>query len=271
MLRTFGPTAILLAVALSSPLAQSRRAGDFGRAAEDWCDQGGNDRGYYCEVREDSLSGTNALDIDASPNGGIRVAGWDRNEIAIRERVSAHADSDKEARQLVSQVQVNTGGGRVRAEGPSTGGDNSWSVSYEVRVPQGAQVTLNTVNGGIFVQDLGGQIRFRARNGGVKLFNVGGDVKGETTNGGLDVELTGNRWDGAGLDVETSNGGVNLTLPSNYSAELETGTTNGRLRIDFPVTVQGLVGKRIITTLGMGGPKIRAMTNNGGVRVQQSR
>jgi hypothetical protein len=219
-------------------------------------------------VREETLAGTTALDIDASPNGGIRVRGWDRSEIALRARVSAHADSDAEARDLVSRVRVNSGGGRVRAEGPDRG-DGSWTVSYEVSVPQDASLTLNTSNGGVTVQDLRGEVRFRVRNGGVSLANVGGDIKGETTNGGLNVELTGDRWNGAGLDVETTNGGVRLDIPANYSAELETGTTNGRLNIDFPITVQGLVGRRITTTLGSGGPKIRAMTHNGGVSIRR--
>jgi hypothetical protein len=61
--------------------------------------------------------------------------------------------------------------------------------------------------------------------------NVGGDIRGETTNGGLNIDLKGDRWDGAGLDVETHNGGVRMTLPENYSAELETGTTNGGVTI----------------------------------------
>jgi len=264
MVRIFGLTTLAVAFALTALDAQSSRR-DFGRSDADWCDDGNSDRGYHCEVREETLAAV-PLDVDASPNGGIRVRGWDRGEVRIRERVSAHADSDDEARQMVSQVRVETAGGRVRPVGPD--GHGSWSVSFEISVPQGSQLTLNTINGGISLQDLRGEVRFRARNGGVKLVNVGGDVKGETTNGGLSVELTGDRWNGTGLDVETSNGGVNLTLPSNYSAELETGTTNGGLRIDFPVTVSGLVGRRINTTLGMGGPKIRAVTHNGGVNIR---
>jgi hypothetical protein len=268
MHRTSGLTAVLFAAAITAIDAQPRRS-EFQRSAEDWCDGGDSDRGYFCEVREDTLAGTNALDIDASPNGGIRVRGWDRLDIAIRSRVSAHADSDDEARQIVSQVRVDTGGGRVRAQGP-TQRDGGWTVSYEVSVPNGASLTLNTENGGISVEDLSGAVRFRARNGGVRLENVGGDFRGETTNGGVNVELSGDRWNGVGLDVETSNGGVNLSIPANYSAELETGTVNGRLRIDFPVTVQGSnIARRINTTLGAGGPRIRAMTNNGGVNIRR--
>ena len=83
------------------------------------------------------------------------------------------------------------------------------------------------------------------------------------------IDLKGNHWDGAGLNVETQNGGIRLALPANYSAELETGTTNGRVVIDFPVTVQGSIGRHFTTTLGAGGAKLRAITTNGGVRIHQ--
>jgi hypothetical protein len=73
-----------------------------------------------------------------------------------------------------------------------------------------------------------------------------------------------------GLDVETHNGGIRLTLPRGFSAELETGTTNGGFNIDFPVTVQGnLNGRHLTTTLGAGGPKVRAITTNGGVTIRE--
>ena len=86
---------------------------------------------------------------------------------------------------------------------------------------------------------MNGRVDFTALNGGVNLKRVGGYVRGGTTNGGLNIELSGERWDGEALDVSTTNGGVNLSIPENYSARLETGTVNGRVNVDFPVTVQG--------------------------------
>ena len=79
--------------------------------------------------------------------------------------------------------------------------------------------------------------------------------------------LSGSRGTAKGLDVETSNGGVTLTIPDGYNAELETRTVNGGLRIDFPITVQGELTSRrgISTTLGSGGPLVRVRTTNGGV------
>jgi DUF4097 and DUF4098 domain-containing protein YvlB len=95
-------------------------------------------------------------------------------------------------------------------------------------------------------------------------------VHGETTNGGVNVELSGDRWDGEELNVRTTNGGVNVSLPDNYSAHLETGTVNGNISVDFPITVQGRITRELSVNLGSGGPTIRAMTTNGGVRVRHS-
>ncbi|HEY5565714.1 MAG TPA: hypothetical protein VIM81_00530, partial [Gammaproteobacteria bacterium] len=79
----------------------------------------------------------------------------------------------------------------------------------------------------------------------------------------------GDTWEGEGLDLRTTNGGVRLRIPDDYSARLETGTVNGGVDIDFPVTVQGRIGRELSTTLGEGGPLVRAETTNGGVRVSR--
>ena len=109
----------------------------------------------------------------------------------------------------------------------------------------------------------------RAQNGGLRLREVGGDVRGFTQNGGLRIDLSGARWDGQGLDIETRNGGVRLTVPSNYSAELETGTVHGSVNIDFPMTIHPGRQRLYKATLGLGGPKVRAITTNGGVTIER--
>ena len=98
---------------------------------------------------------------------------------------------------------------------------------------------------------------------------MSGDIHGETVNGGVTVDLSGDHWNGAGLDVETQNGGIRLRLPEQYSASLETATTNGRINIDFPVAVEGRVTRNLTTTLGAGGARLRAVTTNGGVTIRK--
>ena len=41
------------------------------------------------------------------------------------------------------------------------------------------------------------------------------------------------------------------------------------MKIDFPVTVQGLIGRSFATDLGSGGPTLRVKTSNGGVRISK--
>src|SRR5436190_20866884 len=102
-----------------------------------------NDRASHCEVREDTVGGANPLDVDPGRNGGIRVRGWDRGDVLVRSRIEAYAATDADARRLVSGVRVDTGGGRIRADGPETGDrDESWSVSFEINVPRNAMLTL---------------------------------------------------------------------------------------------------------------------------------
>ena len=52
-------------------------------------------------------------------------------------------------------------------------------------------------------------------------------------------------------------------------SRLETGTVNGGMSFGFPITVQGRLGSRVSTQLGSGGPLVRAITTNGGVRVSE--
>ncbi|MEO8076103.1 MAG: hypothetical protein ABI818_07225 [Acidobacteriota bacterium] len=101
----------------------------------------------------------------------------------------------------------------------------------------------------------------------VNLSHIGGDVEGRTRNGGSTVDLDGSTWREAGLDVETTNGGVQVAIPERYSAHLETGPTNGSMQIDFPVTVQRTIGRPFSTDIGGGGPTLRVKTSNGGVNI----
>jgi DUF4097 and DUF4098 domain-containing protein YvlB len=81
--------------------------------------------------------------------------------------------------------------------------------------------------------------------------------------------LKGTKWQGAGLDLQTTNGPVNLSIPEGYNAHLETGTVNGPMRFDFPVTVQGRIDRRLSLDIGSGGPTIRVVTTNGPVIVRR--
>lgn len=223
-----------------------------------------------CEIREQTLAMSGApIAIDGRQNGGIAVKGWDQNQVLVRARVQTGAPTAAEAADLAKQIRIETSGSKIFASGPERKKDYHWDVSYEVFVPRRADLSLETHNGGITISEVHGKIDFNAMNGGVVLKRLGGAVRGSTTNGGLVIELSGDRWDGETLDVRTTNGGIVMTMPENYSANLQTGTVNGGISVDYPGAVQDKNSKQVAVNLGSGGATIKAMTTNGGVRVKR--
>jgi len=272
MARTIWATLLVFATAATVSLpAQRGRDRDFGLSQEEWCREAR--RSDVCEVREDTLNNVRVVDLDARGNGGVVVRGWDRPDVHVRARVVVYAESDSEARQIASEVKLVTTGGRIRAEGPyrdrNWWRDRGWSVSFELEVPRSAELTIAATNGGVSVRDVRGRMDLRTVNGGIALDDVSGDIRGETTNGGVDIRMTGDKWEGPGLEVRTVNGGINLALPQNLSAELDARAVNGGIHVDFPVTVTGLIsGRRELRgTIGSGGPRIRASATNGGITI----
>jgi hypothetical protein len=261
----------LLSLGGSAPAAAQERE----RTAEEWlrrCREwsGDDDRVRHCEVRDLTIPRPSGrLSVDGRLNGGIAVRGWDRNEVVVRAKIQTWAESEAEARRLAAAIRIRTAEGRISAEEAESGRRSGWSVSYDVYVPRRSDLDLKTHNGGISVDGVHGRIDVEALNGGVSIRNVQGDLRGGTTNGGVTLVLDGDRWIGEGVDLETTNGGVTIIVPERYSARLETGTVNGGMHVDFPITVQGMVGRRLTTTLGSGGPLIRVRTTNGGVNLRR--
>jgi len=260
-LRTFGLLIGALAVVVAPSFAGSWDDCDGWEQDHEWAS-----KGRYCETRELSPPASGSVAIDAGHNGGIRVWGADQSDIDLEVRIQVWQRSEEDAMEMAREIEILTDSHRITADGPAGDG---WSVSYRLRVPHQTDLDLVAHNGGISIEEVTGQLRAETHNGGLSLTALAGDVQAETTNGGVRVELTGDHWQGIGLDVETRNGGVKVSIPEGYSAELETGTVNGRVDIDFPVTVQGQIGRDIETTLGSGGSPVRVKTRNGGVAISR--
>ncbi len=255
---------------LALPLLAQRPQFDEGMDSCQDRDWGDDSRAHFCEIRNTGFKAGGSVTVDPGSNGAIRVSGWDRDSVAVIAKVRSQARTDEAARELARQVRITTEGGAIRADGPSTSGRSWWSVSFDVMVPRRTDLTARTVNGPIAVGDVAGKMDLNAVNGPLSLGGVGGDVHARTVNGPLTVTLSGSKWDGTGLDSETQNGPVTLTIPSGYAAHLETGTVNGPMSFDFPITVQGrLTSRNIETDLNGGGPTIRAVTTNGPLIVRR--
>jgi len=230
---------------------------------DDWSDGGES----YCEVREFPYDpGDRPIAFHGGQNGGVTVLGWDRDQVRILYRVKTRARSVEQAKELAKQVRLETSKGWVRPLGPSRSRGEWWSVEIKAWVPRSSDLALRTLNGPLGVRSMRGTMEIESTNGPISLVDLAGAVHARAQNGPLHVELTGSKWNGAGLDAEAQNGPLNLVVPKNYSALLQTGTNNGSVSIGYALEFQGRIRGQFTTTLGSGGPPVRVVTTNGPFR-----
>ncbi len=277
---------VLGGVVLSQEKAEKAEKADKAHKAEykakhkEFCSNNNwsnGDKVSFTELREMTLPATGSLSIDGGKNGGIQVKGENRTDVLIRACLQTWGLSDEAAKAIAANIKIGTSG-VVKAE---SNDESNWSVSYEARVPNSTNLKLTAHNGGISIGSVEGMLEFETRNGGVNVSDVAGDVKGRTTNGGVNVSLSGSSFKGSGLDVTTTNGGVNLSLPENYAANVETGTVNGGFSseiLSLDITTEDVKSdgygrsksRRINMALNGGGPLVRVLTTNGGVRINSA-
>ena len=224
-----------------------------------------NRRPTACDVRVQRIAARDLLTVRPGQNGAVQIIAEDRRDLEVHTRIQASADSRGDAADVLRRIVVEYGS-TVTTRGPNRDDDEHWAASFIIYVPRNTNLDLETRNGPISVKNVVGKMELSAHNGPIQLSGVGGDVRANAQNGPLQVRLTGTRWNGAGLDAETQNGPVQLTIPETYNALLETGTVNGPVETDFPINITLNARhnwKRFTTKLGDGGARVRVVTTNG--------
>ncbi len=225
---------------------------------------------HVCELRKTVLPARGEVKV-TNHDGGIEVIGQDRTDIALEARVVATAGSREDAESVAHQVKIDLGD-TIRSDGPSTSifTRRSWYVNFRLLVPRHLAAQLHTVNGGIELSGVDGNATAETTNGGIRLRDLAGDVHVRTTNGGIDATLSGDHWTGAGLFAGTTNGGISVSLPAQYSAHLVAGTTNGGVSVGAPLSGGKTTGRHIDANLGTGGATVQFDTTNGGVNINRN-
>ncbi|MDD8014245.1 MAG: DUF4097 family beta strand repeat-containing protein [Acidobacteriota bacterium] len=217
-------------------------------------------------------------------NGGVAVTTWKEDKVEIK-AVKKARRKEKDLGEVEIQVEQGDGSVRVKAVWPKFPRRVNVSVEFEVKVPEGVHLEdVETVNGGITLSGGYGRIDAGTTNGSISVENASGDIKAATTNGevrinGFDGRVQADTTNGDirlegltfknGVEAETTNGSITLAIisPETLNADLRAGTTNGRVSVDFPVTLQNLSRsrRRIDGRIGQGGPAISLHTTNGSI------
>lgn len=215
-------------------------------------------------------------------NGSVTVKAWDQPRVRVIATKKVEADRDvlKEAmKELRVELQPRNGGLDIttrhpkRSEGLSsildwlTGDDVNAQVKYELTVPRSMALDLETVNGGINVEEVNGAHEFETTNGRIELTRCAGSVEASTTNGGIEAELT-TVAKGQPLRFETTNGRISLTVPQSLALDVDAATTNGAIKSDLPIATTRVDRNSLKGSINGGGTQLRMRTTNGGISIR---
>ena len=221
--------------------------------------------------------------------GDIVVTGCDGQEVHIKAVKSVSARSNDAREEIDKEVYLDidreddrlelyVDGPFRDEEGRSRRRGRRWSRHYEVRydfdiqVPRGTYIKLNTVNDGeIRVRDVAGDYDIHNVNGGIEMEKIGGSGEVYTVNGDVNIDFVKNPMKNSRFG--SLNGEVRLYFLPSLSADFYLKTFNGEIYSDFPVSYLPLktesrsekkrsgyvykVNRQTAVRAGEGGPEIK--------------
>lgn len=162
-------------------------------------------------------------------------------------------------------IDVKTGGGSVELRntvGAAVLRTSGGSVAVANIV---GSVEARTSGGTIHADSVRGDVDANTSGGDIKLLQVDGAIRGRTSGGSVRVGLVGaNR----GINVSTSGGGIELSLPKGTTGNLDARTSGGNVSSDIPVTSTEWGDSKLIGTINGGGAEIFAHTSGGSISLR---
>lgn len=218
-------------------------------------------------------------------NGKIQVNTWEKSAVRIVAHQTVRARTYRAAEAFLKEVKINirqfSNEIRISSDYPRqesfsgffslfTGSGHAFvSIAFELTVPQNSKLELETTNGAIEINNINEKISAKSTNGSLKFNDIQGNLDAGTTNGSIEASFSAIGAD-CEIEMHTTNGRIEITLPDSTSAELSARTTNGKISTDFPVQVQGgFAGNKIEGTIAGGDGRINLHTTNGSISIRK--
>ncbi|MGD9897767.1 MAG: DUF4097 domain-containing protein [Calditrichaceae bacterium] len=217
-------------------------------------------------------------------NGNIDIRTWDKNEIEIIAYKKVRSSDMDSAREMMKELEIEilmTGSkveiitGRPDKEHGSSGffswllsgGDNNYSINYEINVPEKLDLNIQSTNGSINLAGCEGRLRLETTNGNIKAEEVSGLIRSKTTNGAINASF-GKVYPDDDMTFTSTNGSIKIYLPENLNADFKAQTTNGSINCELPVTEYYSQSKRTVSgMINEGGAQIYLKTTNGSIKL----
>lgn len=210
--------------------------------------------GSRTEQRTEKLAQGSKLWVK-NRNGGIRVTGWDRDEVALTAQIR---DSEKRRIELVLLRKGSDLDIEAVFQQPS------WSFGVYIsprcemtlQVPRKILGHFRTTNGTVAVEHIDGYARCEATNGSILVADVRGEVYVDTTNGPIEARNLAARIKGSttngrivledvagGINLETTNGNIRARSLDGWGEGIHLESTNGSIEVELGKATGDLVAE----------------------------
>lgn len=180
-------------------------------------------------------------------NGGIRVTGWDKEEVSLTAEIR---DSERRKIELVVQRKGEDLDIEALFQQPhwtfSFGFVQSPRCEMTLSVPRKLQSHFRTTNGTVAVANLEGFANCETTNGDIRVKEVAGEVHADTTNGTIEAvklraRIKGGTTNGriiledvdGGIKMETTNGSIRARNLDGWDEGISLETTNGAIEVEL--------------------------------------
>lgn len=146
-------------------------------------------------------------------------------------------------------------------------GDDT-KVDFHVKLPRNLRFSGQNVNGSVIAENMGRFVHASSVNGRVRV-STASWAEVSTVNGSIEAAMGSADWTGT-LHISTVNGSIRLEMPGDLNTDVSFRSVNGNLNSDFPLTVKGSLGGRLVSgRIGNGGRDLRVDTVNGSVELRR--
>jgi DUF4097 and DUF4098 domain-containing protein YvlB len=222
-----------------------------------------------------ALTADGRIELD-NINGDVHISTWDQNQV----KVDAVKYAETKEGLDDAKIEIDSGKEYLSIRTKYREHDqtfnwgshhNSASVEYTLTVPRTARLDeIKLINGKLDVNGVSGEVRASCINGRLEARDLAGTARLSTINGRLDVRF--GQLAGHDVELNSVNGSVELTIPSDSQARIEASTVSGGIENDFGLHVNHhrFVGHDLNGELGSGTTHIRLENVNGRIEVRHA-
>lgn len=246
---------------------------------------------YKTDKIEFGVGGT--LSVIGAPNGSIKIEGWSERAIEISAEIEMQAPTEADLDRIAKVTGFITEESMGHTGVISTGTHDKkylrdfdkkfpknllnlpFKIDYVIKVPKYCELSIDGGKGDLSIANVEGNMKINYLESNANIRLVGGAILATVGTGNVDLTIPSRSWRGSLVDVQVSNGNLNLSLPTGLNADFDAVILrNGKIENGFSGFVPKsrkveFTEKEIAAKSGMGTVPLKFTIGDGTMKIKE--